>query len=295
MQKPFFIPADVPPSAQKDYENNYAALTKDTERFFLFAADHKIEHLDDDFHGTGIDPAAHHPEHLFAIAGQARIGALATQLGLIARYGSLYPKVNYVVKLNSKTNLVPSSSRDPLSRQLWTVQDVINFKEQSGLNIRGIGLTVYLGSEYEDSMLSQAAQAVIEAHRQGLIAILWMYPRGKYIKNERDAHLLAGAVGVATSLGADVAKIHPPHATKDASRKELLRFIIEAAGNTKVICAGGTGQKKSEVLLNEISQQLNAGCAGAAIGRTIFKHSLKDAVELANTIATRIYDTEQDS
>ena len=72
----------------------------------LFAGDQKAEHLNDDFFGRGIGPQDNDPEHLFRIASQANIGVFAAQLGLIARFGMDYPNVPYLVKLNSKTNLV---------------------------------------------------------------------------------------------------------------------------------------------------------------------------------------------
>ncbi len=283
-----FIPSDVPLSMRAEFYKNYTALTFGTGRLFLFAADHKIEHLDADFFGPGVDPAAHHPEHIFHIASQAPIGALATQLGLIARFCQQYPHIRYIVKLNSKTNLVPPQTHDPLSRQLWTVQDVLTFKEQSKALICAVGLTVYLGSEYEATMLAQAAQMVFQAHQHGLIALLWMYPRGKGIKNENDAVLLAGATGVATCLGADFVKIHPPQATDSLASAQLLQLAVQAAGNTKVIIAGGK-HRDSDALLQEVRDQLAiGGSSGAAIGRNIYQHSLSDALELAHKLAKLI-------
>ena len=205
------IPADVPAAFHEEFKKNYLELTKGTERFFLFAADHKMEHLDADFYGPGIPPEVHNPAHLFAIASQAKIGALATQLGLIARYGQLYPTINYVAKLNSKITLYPydkqSIPTDPFSKQLWSVSDALLLKKQANIGIRAIGLTLYLGNEHEEEMLAQAAEAVFQAHQNGLVAILWIYLRGKAVKDENDAALLAGAAGVAACLGADFVKI----------------------------------------------------------------------------------------
>ncbi len=276
------IPADVPRYARAEFRKNYTLLTHSTGNLFLFSADHKIEHLDRDFHGPQVDKAAHDPHHLFSIASQAPIGGMVTQLGLIARYGKLHPQVTYIAKLNSKTNIIPRSEKDPLSRLLWTVDDVMDFKESSGLTIAGVGITVYLGSEYEDIMLEQAAQAIFQAHQQGLVAILWMYPRGKAVADENDPHLLAGAVGVAASLGTDFVKIHPP------SQVDLLSFIVQAAGSTKVIIAGGK-YKDEKTLLSDIKGYIKQGAAGAAIGRSIFQHSLQDAVALSTSIADIIY------
>ena len=148
-------------------------------------------------------------QHIFNIASEAPIGALATQLGLIARYGNQYPIVNYIAKLNSKITLYlnEKSNKEPFSKQLWTVDDVVRLKEQSQLPIRGIGLTIYIGSEYGEITLAQASESIFQAHQHGLIAILWMYPRGKAVKDENDPALLAGATGVAVCLGADFAEM----------------------------------------------------------------------------------------
>jgi fructose-bisphosphate aldolase/6-deoxy-5-ketofructose 1-phosphate synthase len=57
------------------------------ERFFLFAGDQKVEHLNKDFFGEGIPESSCDPEHMFKIASQSPISAFATQLGLISLYG----------------------------------------------------------------------------------------------------------------------------------------------------------------------------------------------------------------
>src|SRR5512138_3147505 len=102
-------------------------MTRGSGRLMLFAGDQKVEHLNDDFYGPGIDPQDNSPEHMFQIADGAKIGVFATQLGLIARYGMDYPDVPYLVKLNSKTNLVKTAQQDPLSAALWTVKQVVKF------------------------------------------------------------------------------------------------------------------------------------------------------------------------
>lgn len=276
----FHMPADIPHSARAEFRKNYTILTQTSEKLFLFSADHKIEHLDHDFHGPHVDPAAHDPRHLFEIAKQSPIGAMATHMGLIAQYGLLYPTIPYIVKLNGKTNIASPAHKDPFSRILWTVDDVIQLKRSSDLTILGVGVTVYLGSDYEDLMLEQAARVISHAHRHGLVSIAWIYPRGHAIKDETDPYLIAGAAGVALSLGADAVKVHLP----PKSSLELLRLIVEAAGTTKVISAGGTYTEQA-LLLEEIRLQQTAGLSGVAIGRSIFQHSLDDAITLTKSIA----------
>jgi len=120
------IPYDVMAESRDQYMINYASITKESGRLMLFAGDQKIEHLNDDFYGPGIHSDDADPEHLFRIAEKAKIGVFAAQLGLIARYAPEYPEIPYLVKMNSKTNLIKTSQSDPLSEQLWDIAQVID-------------------------------------------------------------------------------------------------------------------------------------------------------------------------
>ena len=100
------VPADVMPEARETYIDNYMKATRGTGRLMLFACDQKIEHLNKDFYGEGIDISDAEPEHLFEIGSQGTIGVLAGQRGLVAQYAPDYPEINYLIKMNSKTNLV---------------------------------------------------------------------------------------------------------------------------------------------------------------------------------------------
>ena len=51
------VPADVMPEARDEYITNYLKATRETGRLMLFACDQKIEHLNKDFYGEGIDIA----------------------------------------------------------------------------------------------------------------------------------------------------------------------------------------------------------------------------------------------
>ena len=61
------VPADVMPESRDEYIENYLKATRGTGRLMLFACDQKIEHLNKDFYGEGIDIADSEPEHLFKI------------------------------------------------------------------------------------------------------------------------------------------------------------------------------------------------------------------------------------
>jgi len=242
-----WVPLDVPPEPREIFRENYRKITHGKGRLMLFAGDQKVEHMNEDFYGQGIHQDDGNPEHLFRIAAKGRIGVFATQLGLIARYGEDYGNVPYLVKLNSKTNLRKTSEQDPISTGLYTVDDVVRFREHSGLSIRAVGYTVYPGSEYEAEMLREAARTVIQAHRHGLVTVLWMYPRGRSVRDETSPHLVAGAAGIAAALGSDFAKVNVPE--KDGVHTpELLKEASLAAGRTRIICSGGPSIDEAQFL-----------------------------------------------
>lgn len=282
------VPADVPSDKKKLYKEIFERVTKGTGRLMLFAGDQKIEHLNADFFGDNISEDDSDPEHLFRIAGEADIGIFATQLGLISLYGQDYTAVDYLVKLNSKTNLVKTEQMDPVSKQLISVEQVIQFRDNSSLNIYGVGYTIYLGSEFEGEMLLEASRIIYKAHSYGLITILWIYPRGKSVGNEKDPHLIAGATGVAACLGADFVKVNYPDG-EGISRAEAFKEAVKAAGRCGVICAGGSSTDPQNFLKRIYDQIHISGARGNATGRNIHQKPLNKAIKICNAISAITY------
>jgi len=277
------IPLTVPVTKHRDYRKNLNWATAGSGSLLLFAGDQKVEHLNDDFFGPDIISENADPEHLFQIASAAPIGVFATHLGLIARYGAAYPKVPYLVKLNGHTNLY-KNTQDLMSKAWFTVEDVMEFKKQSNLNILGVGYTVYLGGAKESKMLKEAANIVREAHKNGLIAVIWMYPRGENVKEE-DIHTISGGAGVVAALGADFVKVKYPYNDKIKATAENFQEAVKAAGQTKVICVGGNKQDAKELITYAWNQKNIAGTQGLALGRNLHQRTLVDAIKLATALA----------
>jgi len=194
-----------------------------------------------------------------------------------------YPDIPYLVKINSKTNLIPTSQRDPLSSALWTMEQIKRFRDDSGLKIMGAGYAIYPGSEFEHVMLTEAANVIFEAHQMGLVAVIWAYPRGRAVHDEKDNHLIAGAAGIAACLGADFVKVNYPK-SDTGDEPELFKEAVMAAGRTGVICAGG---KHTEVkaFLSRLHDQIHiAGASGNATGRNIHQRPFDEAVRMCNAI-----------
>jgi len=283
------VPLDVAPEMRETYLANYRKITQDTGRLMLFAGDQKAEHLNDDFYGARVAADDANPEHLFRIASQARIGVFASQLGLIARYGMDYPQVPYLVKMNSKTNLIKTAQRDPQSQQWQTMEQLARFRAGSGLQILGVGFTIYPGSEFESEAYGEVARLVFEAHQQGLVTVVWAYPRGKAVANELDPHLVAGVAGMAACLGTDFVKVNFPE-LKEGATAAVFKEAVLAAGRTKVICAGGK-ETSADEFLSLLHDQIHiGGAAGNATGRNIHMRPLDEAVRFCNAISAITLD-----
>ena len=267
------IPLSVPKHQLKAYRKNWQLATGKSGRLLLFAGDQKLEHLNDDFFGKGISPEDANPRHLFEIASAIKTGVFAAHLGLIARYGADFKKVNYVVKLNGRTNLL--DDKDELQSPAWhSVEEIHDFAKQSGLKIAGVGYTVYLGGRHETEMIKEAARICYDAHQFGMLAIIWVYPRGSKIKNEDGPHLIAGGAGVASALGADFVKVKYPY--KNLKDADKFFEVTEAAGDCGVICVGGSKMSTKE-LFAALTRQATQGTRGVALGRNLHQRPLREA------------------
>lgn len=279
------IPLDVPRgAARRRYEENYRLMTKETGRLFLMAADQKVEHLNDDFVGSNVASDDSSPEHLFQIASRSPVGCLASQMGLIARYAMDYREIPYLIKLNSKTHLVKKDQKDPVSLQWQETSQVEHFVRHSGVRVVALGYTLYPGSEYEQAMLTEASRLIFEAHQMGLVFVLWVYPRGKSVGNENDAHLIAGGAGVGACLGADFIKINPPVGASGQMDGALLKESVAAAGRSQVVCAGGAETTVPDFLKRLYDQIHLGGTSGCATGRNLHQRPLEEAIRFCRAI-----------
>ena len=208
------------------------AATAGTGKMNLFACDQKIEHLNDDFYdgGNEIPLSSNDPAHLFEIGNRCHkegtMASFAGQLGLISHYARDYPDIPYLVKLNSKSHMVKTTQRDPVSQALWDMDDVMSLVH-NGINVVGIGYTIYIGSEYEHEMMSEAAQFIRQAHelRWNDIGCLDVSKR-KAVANEKDPQLISGAAGVAACIGADFAKVNYPSEYPGMTRAESSGYCL---------------------------------------------------------------------
>jgi class I fructose-bisphosphate aldolase len=187
------------------------------------------------------------------LAKKGKVTGVVFQKGVAEKYYDKKSKVPLIVKLNGKTNLLKG---DPVSRQLCTVKEAVK------LGAKGVGYTIYVGSKHENTMFREFEKIQREAHARKIPVIVWMYPRGKAIKNEFSRKTLAYAARVGLELGADMIKIKYNGKIKD------LRWIVKCAGKCKIVIAGG---KKSKNFFSEARDVMKTDVVGLAVGRNIWQ------------------------
>ncbi len=291
MLKTFSVPLDVPFTKKRLFLKRYKKFTLNANKVILFAGDQRVEHLITSFYGKDIYYGDLYPKHYFDIASQSPISALAVQYGLLTLYGGDYPQVPYVVKMNSISKLTKKGYGYGFSKKWLSIQEVHNFQKKSKLNIVGIGYTVYLGIKEESKMLSEASKLIRQAHFLGYPFILWIYPKGKGVKDERSFVNIATACSIGNALGADFIKINAPKEPLPNS-VENLSNAVKAAGKTKVLVAGGSAITFDDLIKRSYKQVFTGGATGVALGRNIHQRSVTEASKLIHSLYKVLVDGE---
>jgi len=241
-------------------ETNINNITKNGRALFL-AYDHGMEHGPADFDDETVDPAK-----IMEIADSGYFTGVIFQKGVAEKYylpagrqgDKNKNKVPLIVKLNGKTNLL-NDVVEPYSPPLCSVDEALS------LGASAAGYTVYIGSENEAKMIAEFAKIEEECQKKGLPLIGWMYPRGKAVAGrEHSKEILAYAARVGLETGAEMVKL--PY-TGDP---ESFKWVVEAAGRTKVVVMGGQKMEEAE-FLKYTEEVMSTDAIGLAVGRNVWQ------------------------
>jgi class I fructose-bisphosphate aldolase len=258
-----------------------------------------ILHVDQGFeHGPAAsfapNPAAYDPLYHFELAIEAEVSALAAPLGFLTvgadRYAGAVPMI---LKANNANGL--GSVKDEAITA--TVRDALE------LGCSAIGYTVYPGSDRQYEMFEEVRAGAAEARANGLVVVIWAYPRGGTLTHEGETALDVVAYGaqIAAQLGAHIIKIKPPTARietvqakpfYEAMKQDLTRLenrvahVVDAAfaGRRLVVFSGGQA-KKIEAVYAEITAIAAGGGHGSIVGRNSFQRPRAEALAMLERIA----------
>lgn len=156
---------------------------------------------------------------------------------------------------------------------------VCTLNEALRLGADAISVHLNIGNDLEDRMLQDFGMITDEAHAIGIPVMAVIYARGGQIVNELDGTLIAHCVRLGGELGADIVCV-PYSGDKE-------RFAHAVAGcPVPVLVAGGPGQPDFASFKVMLKESIEAGAAGAVLGRNIFQHPepLKALAEVCDIV-----------
>ncbi|HEY7886054.1 MAG TPA: class I fructose-bisphosphate aldolase [Cellvibrionaceae bacterium] len=250
------------------------------------------------------NPAYFDPANIVELALEGGCNAVASTLGALGSVARRYAhKIPLIVKINHNDGLVHPTSYDQC--MFASVQQAYD------MGAIGVGATIYFGSDTSRRQLQEISAAFAEAHRLGMVTILWCYLRnGAFKTAETDHHLSADLSGQANYLGvtieADiikqkmpetnggfnavkVGKTHPGVYSQLTSNHpiDLTRYQVANCylGRIGLINSGGaSGSNDLEDAVRTAVINKRAGGMGLISGRKAFQCPLGQGVQLLHTI-----------
>lgn len=143
------------------------------------------------------NPAYFDPEKIIELAHEGGCNAVASTLGVLGACSRKWAhKIPFLVKMNHNELL----SYPNVHRQ----DRFASVRQCFDLGAVAVGATIYFGSDDSRRQLDIVAEQFEEAHRLGLVTVLWCYLRNSAFKKERDHHTSADLTGQANHLGATI-------------------------------------------------------------------------------------------
>ena len=232
----------------------------------LLAYDQGLEHgPSSDFNEKNVDPA-----YIMDIAAKGGFNGVVFQKGVAERFYD--GRVPLIVKLNGKSSLPKG---EPVSRQVCSVEHAV------ALGAKGVGYTIYLGSEHEPRMFREFGKIQEEAHEKGIPAIAWVYPRGAAVQNDTSKETVAYAARAGLELGADAVKI------KYTGDPASFSWAVKAAAGVRVFMSGGPKAPTDDDFLRQVEGVIQAGGTGLAVGRNVWQN--RDPLAMAEKLRMVIF------
>ena len=259
-----------------------------------------------------VNPAYFDPHAIVELAIEGGCNAVASTLGVLGAVSRRYAhKIPFIVKINHNELLTYPNKFDQVLfssvQRAWELGAV------------AVGATIYFGSEESTRQLVEISHCFEEAHRLGMVTVLWCYLRNSAFKqNGVDYGLSADLTGQANHLGvtieADIIKQkmaennggylalekvtdHGDYGkTSDLVYSkltsdhpiDLCRYQVANCymGRAGLINSGGASSGEGDLAEAVRTAVINkrAGGTGLISGRKAFQRPLEDGIALLNAV-----------
>lgn len=245
------------------------------------------------------------PENIIKLAMEAGCNGVASTFGVLGLHARKYAhKIPFVVKINHNELLTYPNKYDQI---LFG-----NIKAAWNMGATAVGATIYFGSEESSRQIQEISLAFEEAHQLGMATILWCYTRNPaFKKDDKDYHSAADLTGQANHIGvtikADVIKQKLPETNfgfrdikfgKQTDEMyeslttdhpiDLCRLQVANCymGKIGLINSGGGSKGESDITEAVRTAVINkrAGGSGLIMGRKAFQRSLKEGIEILQSV-----------
>lgn len=141
---------------------------------------------------------------------------------------------------------------------------VMTVEEALVIGADAVSVHVNVGAETDPEMLRILGEVSRKCMRWGMPLVAMMYPRGKKVKSEHGVEAVKLAARIGAELGADIVK------TNYTGDIDSFKQVVEGC-QAPVVIAGGPKMETQEDVLRMVWESVQAGCAGASIGRNVFQ------------------------
>ena len=246
------------------------------------------------------NPAGYDPEYHVQLAIDAGCNAYAAPLGFIEAVAAKYAgQIPLILKVNNSDSLSKLGGA-PISAVTASVREAVR------LGCSAIGYTIYPGSDARNEQLENLRALTEEAKANGLVVVVWSYPRGSGVSKEGETavDIAAYAAQIAAQMGSHIIKVKPPKAlvehpeAKKVYEKyaipiktlpERVRHVVQSAfGGRRIVIFSGGEAKGTEEVLAELKEIAAGGGFGSIMGRNAFQRSKPEALKLLEA-AMKIY------
>ena len=298
-----FVDTDRKPAVLRNLQTMYGhGRLADTGYLSILPVDQGIEHSG----GASFapNPMYFDPKNIVELAIEGGCNAVATTLGVLGATAKRYAhRIPFILKFNHSEMLTYPNRFDQVPFG--------SMKQAFEMGCVGVGATIYFGSDQGSRQLQEVARAFEQAHELGMFTVLWCYLRNNAFKTDKvDYHEAADLTGQANHLGvtieADIIKQKLPTnnggftalkfgKTSDKVYSKLstdhpidlcrYQVINCYMGRIGLINSGGaSGQNDLADATTTAVINKRAGGMGLISGRKAFQKSMKQGIEILNTI-----------